>query len=59
MPNFYKYDLSFGEKRATGSNGARLKERHHQWTREVASSSEDAPPILTNEESSCALPSRD
>ena len=58
MPNFYKLDLLFGKDRATGSNAAGPKERQRQWSREAASSSEDAPPILTNEESSCALPSK-
>ena len=58
MPNFYKLDLLFGKDRATGSNAAGPKERQRQWSREAASSSEDAPPILTNEESSCALPAK-
>ena len=56
MPNFYKLDLLFGKDRATGSNAAGPKERQRQLAREIASSSEDAPLIPTNEESSCALP---
>ncbi|KAJ8428470.1 hypothetical protein Cgig2_017260 [Carnegiea gigantea] len=58
VPHFYKLDLLFGKDRATGRNAAGPKERQRQWSREVVSSSEDAPPILTNKESSCALPSK-
>lgn len=35
------------------------KERQRQWTIEAASLSEDAPLILTNEESLCVLPSKE
>jgi len=59
VQNFYKLDLLFGNDKATGSNAAGSKERQHQWTREMVSSSKDAPPILTNEECSCMLPSKD
>ncbi|KAJ8447010.1 hypothetical protein Cgig2_033579 [Carnegiea gigantea] len=58
VPNFYKLDLLFGKDTTTGSNTVGPKERQRQWSREVASSSEDAPTILTNEESPCALPSK-
>jgi len=58
VPNFYKLDLLFGKDRATGSNVAEPKERQHQLAREAASSSEDAPLVAANEESSCALPSK-
>jgi len=57
VPNFYKLDFLFGKHRATGSNAVGPKERQRQLARE-ASSSEDAPLIATNEESSCALPSK-
>ena len=55
MPNFYKLDLLFGKDIATGINVVGPKERQRQLARE-ASSSEYAPLIATNEESSCALP---
>ena len=58
VPNFYKLDLIFGKDKATGSNAVGPKERHNQLVREAISSSEDAPLIANNEESSCALPSK-
>ena len=58
MPNFYELDLLFSKDRATGSNAAEPKERQRQLAREAASSSEHAPLIATNEESSRELPSK-
>jgi len=58
MTNFYKFDLLFGKDRATESNAGGPKERQCLLRREATSSSEDAPLIATNEESSYALPSK-
>ena len=58
MLNFYKLDFLFVKDRPPESNAAVPKERQCQLAREAASSSEDAPLIATNEESSCALPSK-
>jgi len=57
VSDFCKLDLLFGKDRAAESNAVGPKERQHQLAIE-ASSSEDAPLIATNEESSCALPSK-